>query len=260
MAEGQAAEEAGQAAALIEPSHEIMNTVPPPQPPPDVPAPPPGPEAERSRRWRDGLIALGILSVLFCVAWLARPVIIGSPRNAHRTEAISNLKQIGLALIEFDAEYGRFPDASTIADVQAKTSTTLALGSTSSNELFRQLISNGTNSERIFWAKTAQTPRKPNDVLGADALKKGECAFTYIAGLSSSDDPGTPVAMAPVIPGTWKFDPVPYKGFAVVLRLDGSVRTETIDAHGHVMIGGMNLFDPRQPHWNGKPPDIKWPE
>jgi hypothetical protein len=144
--------------------------------------------------------------------------------------------------------------------VKAKTSTTLALGSSSSNELFRQLIATGTKSEKIFWAKSAGTPRKPNDVFGADTLKKGECAFTYITGLSSSSDPNAPLLMAPVIPGTWKFDPKPFGGKAVVLRLDGSAKAEPIDKSGNVMIGGMNIFDPRQPYWRGKTPDIKWPE
>jgi hypothetical protein len=91
-------------------------------------------------------------------------------------------------------------------------------------------------------------------------LKKGECAFTYIAGLSFSFDPTAPVLIAPVVPGTWKFDPKPFDGKAVVLRIDGSAKAEPIDKHGNVMIGGMNLFDPRQPYWHGKAPDIKWPE
>jgi len=179
---------------------------------------------------------------------------------ADRTEAMNNIKQVNLALIDFHNDYGSFPDASTIPAVKTATGTTLSLGSSSSNELFRQLIAVGNKSEKIFWAKTAGTPRKGNDILGADALKKGECAFTYIAGLSSYSDPSAPVAMVPVIPGTWKFDPKPFHGKAVILRIDGSAKPETIDKNGDVMIGGMSIFDPRQPYWHGKAPDIKWPE
>ncbi|MEK7951237.1 hypothetical protein [Luteolibacter soli] len=233
----------------------------PPQPPPDAPAPPPGPEALESRR-KMGCILWGGggCAALLLLGFLSSPVILRSRKASDRTEAINNVKQVNLALIEFDHDYGSFPNASTIPAVKAATSTALSLGTSSSNDLLRQLIATGNKSEKIFWAKTAGTPRKGNDILGADALKKGECGFTYIAGLSTSSDTDTPVLMAPVIPGTQKFDPKPFKGVAVVLRIDGSAKPEYIDKNGDVMIHGMNIFDPRQPYWHGKPPDIKWPE
>ncbi len=144
--------------------------------------------------------------------------------------------------------------------MKAATSTTLTLGSSSSNELFRQLIANGIKSEKPFWAKTAISRRKGNDILGPDTLVKGECGFTYIAGLSAAGDPETPLIMTPVIPGTRKFDRKPFGEKAVVYFRDGSVKALTIDKTGHVIVNGMNLFDPRQPYWHGKAPDIKWPE
>ncbi|WP_193212511.1 hypothetical protein [Luteolibacter marinus] len=179
-----------------------------------------------------------------------------------RGEAMSNLKQVGLNLSDFEVEYGAFPDATTRVDVKEVTGTTLTLGTTSSNQMFRQLIATGVKSEKIFWAKSALTPRKPDDVSNSDAtaLAPGECAFTYVAGMSSHGDPKAPLAMVPVIPGTWKFDPKPYQGEAFVLTIDGTLMRHPIDKHGHVMIGGKNLFDPGQPYWRGKTPDIKWPE
>ena len=208
------------------------------------------------------ILLLGGAFVFLTLTLLSQPGTISSSQKkaADKTEAISNIKQVHLALLDFESDYGAFPDASTIPAVKAKTSTTLALGSSNSNELFRQLIATGTKSEKVFWARSAGTPRKPNDIFGADTLKKGECAFTYIAGLSSSSDPNAPVAMVPVIPGTWEFDPKPFDGKAVVLRIDGSAKAQPIDRSGHVMIGGMNIFDPHQPYWRGKAPDIKWPE
>jgi hypothetical protein len=239
---------------------ETMENTPLPQPPPDAPAPPPGPEAEESRAKMHAILLLGGAAIFITLIVLSQFPIFRARKAADRTEAINNIKQVNLALIDFENDYGAYPDTSTIPAVKAATSTTLALGASSSNDLFRQLIAAGTKCEKIFWAKSAGTPRKGNDILGADALKKGECAFTYIAGLSSSSAPDAPVAMVPVIPGTWKFDPKPFKGKAVVLRVDGSATTETIDKNGDVMIGGMNLFDPRQSYWRGKTPDIKWPE
>jgi hypothetical protein len=235
----------------------------PPQPPPDVPAPPPGPEAIRSRKVMTGIYWIGGLSIaILGILFLLSPVILRSKKAPNRTEAIHNLKQIHVALINFEADYGRFPDATIIADVQSKTHTSLALGTVSSNDYFRQLIATGTKSEKIFWAKTPSTPRRPNDVLGPDALKKGECSFAYVAGLASSDDPGIPVAMTPMIAGTDEFDPNVFGDKAIVLRIDGSVMAETIRTdNSKVSIrGGKTLLDPSLPYWRGKAPDLKWPE
>ncbi|MCW1887148.1 hypothetical protein OKA04_20585 [Luteolibacter flavescens] len=239
-----------------------MNATLPPQPPPDVPAPPPGPEAVKSRRKMKGILWIGIACML--TIFFAGFIIMPSERNrriADRTEASQNIRQVHIALLDFESEFGSFPDTSTSRVVKTDTGTKLNLGSgSSSNELFRQLIAYGVNVESIFWAKTAVSPRKPNNVLGSNTLAKGECGFTYIAGLSSSSDPSAPLMMTPVIPGTWEFDPKPFQGKAVVLHVDGSVKHYPIDKDGHVIIGGLSIFDPRQPYWRGKGPDIKWPE
>ncbi|WP_264503096.1 hypothetical protein [Luteolibacter flavescens] len=173
------------------------------------------------------------------------------------------MRQVHIALLGFEADYGRFPDASTIADVRSRTHTTLSLGTTSSNDYFRQLLATGdAKTERIFWADVPATPRKPNETLGADALKKGECSFSYIAGLSSSSDSATPLAATPMIPGTDHFDPDPFFDKAIILRIDGSVKLETIrtDNHKVAVAGRKTLFEPSYAIWNGKAPDIKWPE
>ena len=181
-------------------------------------------------------------------------------KKVNYSYASTNVRQICNQLFEFDAVHGKFPDATTIGSVQAKTSTTLPLGSATSNDLFRQLFASGKATEKMFYAKSPTCSDPGDEILGANTLAKGECGFTYIAGLSSSDSGGAPIVVAPVLPGTWKFDPKPFGGKAVVLRCDGSSKLEPIDPHGHVIIGGMNLFDPRQPYWGGKTPDIKWPQ
>ncbi len=66
--------------------------------------------------------------------------------------------------------------------------------------------------------------------------------------------------MIPVIRGTWKFDRKTFGGTALVLFLDGTAQRLPIDKNGDVILNGMNLFDPRQPFWRGKAPDIKYPE
>jgi hypothetical protein len=235
------------------------------QPPPDAPSPPPGPEAIRSRKVMAAIYWIGGLSIVIpAVLILFAPLILRSRKKSTQTEATSNIKQLYLALLDFNADYGRFPDAATIADVQSKTHTTLPLGTATSNDYFRQLIAAETaKSETIFWAKTPATPRSPNnDMRGADALKKGECSFVYVAGLTASSDSETPIVMTPMIPGTFSFDPDAFGRKAVVLRIDGSAKAETIRT-GDLKVavpGGKTLFDPSLPHWGGKRPDLKWQE
>jgi hypothetical protein len=213
----------------------------------------------RVTRW---ILLAGAISIFISLlAVLSHPMMRRRGHGNHSTiEAISNLQQIGLNLFFFEEDYGRFPDATTIPAVRSTTGTSIALGSGSSNQLFRQLLATVGKSEKIYWARTPATPRRPDDILGANALIPGECAFTYIAGLTSAGDPETPVLMAPVLRGTLKFDPKPFDGKAVVLFVDGSATRLPIDKNGDVILNGMNLFDPRQPFWRGKAPDIKYPE
>lgn len=239
-----------------------VNSRLPPQPPPDAPAPPPGEAALASRRKMKAILWVAGLCLLPFVL-IAILVVLSLPQRkaADRTSALNNIRSVGCALYEFDSEYGRFPDASTAPLVKATTKTPLTLGHSSSNQLFRQLIAIGLKSEKPFYAAIAGF-KKPDDRFldDAHALAPGECGYAYIAGLDGSMAPETPVIVSPLIPGTTRFDPKPFGGKAVILRLDNSARSETIDSSGRVMSGGMDIFDPRQPCWGGKAPDIKWQE
>jgi hypothetical protein len=210
------------------------------------------------------LRVLGTLFIITVILGLLSPIIPHGKMSADHTEAFNNIRVAGLTLSEFESIYGKFPDATTIEKVKAATGTQLELGSSSSNQIFRQLLANPAiaKSEKPFWCKTAWSKKKPDDIFTRDkALQPGEVGFAYIAGLSSADDPLTPIVVAPLIPGTTRFDPKVYGEKAIILRLDNSatpmqIRKDT----GEVWLNGMNLFDPRQPFWKGKPPDIKWAE
>jgi len=234
----------------------------PPQPPPDAPAPLPGPEAIRSRRIMKRIIVVGML----CTAGVL-VVKFGSrgffkKADANGMQALVNAKQVFIALLDFNNDYGKFPEASTMAAVKTATGTTLPLGASSSNELFRQLIAAGHKSEQPFWAKSTHTPLPPDNIIsGRHALEKGECSFAYVAGLVPASTPDKPFLFAPMDPVTKCFERRrDYRECAVIVFVDGSAIFLPIDKHGQVEIGGMNLFDPRQPFWKGKAPDIKWPE
>ena len=230
------------------------------QPPPDAPAPPPGPEARRSRRialWifiPGGLLVGAFLAIAGITHFKQRPI-------ANLSEVMGNLRSLHYALMSFETDYGSYPDSSTAGKVKAATSTTAPLGNTSSNELLRQLVATHVRSESLFYAPSSVCPRKPDNVLGPDTLAKGECAFAYVAGLSTTGDPDTPVLMAPVLPSARCFERRrDLRHRAGILFRDGSVRAFPVNSRGEVILNGMSLLDPRQPFWGGKPPDIKWPE
>ena len=182
-------------------------------------------------------------------------------RGHEQVRAHNNLRQIGLALFEFDTEYGQFPSPTTRPLVEKDFGTAIDLSGTTSNAIFRQLFAVGfTQSEQIFYANIPGTIRPDGDIAPGEALKKGEVGFSYISGLSSKDDPLTPLVIAPLVPGTTKFDPEPFKGEIVVLHIDNSVRTYPISVDGHVYDKGINLLSPKHPIWKGKAPDIRYPD
>ncbi|MES2924140.1 MAG: hypothetical protein V4819_21495 [Verrucomicrobiota bacterium] len=172
-----------------------------------------------------------------------------------------------MALFEFDAKYGKFPDATTISAVSKDAATDLylsklSLGTKSSNDYFRQLLAGGfTQSERMFYARIHGAKKPDDNIKGAEALKKGECGFAYLAGLSSEGNPSRPLIVTPLIPGTDRFDPKRFDGKAVIRRMDNSVISMNINSSGHVMLDGKNLLDPTNPVW-GKSDKfvIVWPE
>lgn len=231
------------------------------QPPPDAPAPLLDKRALKSNDKTFLIFGLGTIMLVVSFIYISQ-AILRAAKAPDRTEAINNAYQIGKALFEFDAEYGRFPDSGTIATVKHNTGTRLALGDASSNELFRQLLATGLKSEKVFWMKSAAGKNRPDDLFTpGNALVAGECAFGYIAGQTSSDDPGRPLVFGPLVPGTRRFDPTIFGEKAIVLHVDNTVSCMNIDVKtGKVMSGGFDFFDASHPVWGGKVPDIKLPE
>lgn len=207
---------------------------------------------------KSGVFLMGLVVLVIC---LSRPIIIRSHRDSSQTEAVNNARQIGLALFEFETEYGKFPDETTIEKVRKKTKTTTVLGTRSSNDFFRQLLAAGrTRGEQLFYAKIPGARRPDGDAAGSRALEKGEVGFSYLAGLDSAGNPSRPVLLTPLIPGTDRFDPLPFDGKAIVLKLDNSVQAMTIDEDGCVVVFGKNLLDTTNPIWGNQRWKLVWPE
>jgi hypothetical protein len=167
---------------------------------------------------------------------------------------------LGLALSEFENEFGTPPDVTTVAAVRER-GTSIPLGTKTSNDFLRQLIAAGIEQDERIFSTPSRGGREPdNRVDGTHALEKGECGFSYLIGPRFNFGTPQPILVTPLIAGTDRFDPIPFEGKAVVLWTDNSVSLLFIDKKEHVMHLGKNLLDPANPVWKGKAPLIAWPE
>lgn len=156
-------------------------------------------------------------------------------RGHEQVEAVNNARQLGLALFEFEKEYGSFPDETTAAKVRQKTGTQLDLGNTSANDYFRQLVAADiVSSPSMFYAKAAfsKKPRKPAE-LGQWTLEPGTVGFGYLmngkSGFNNKEgNPARPLACTPLAfdgktVSNEQFDVDLYGIKAVILRMENSV-------------------------------------
>jgi hypothetical protein len=233
-----------------------------PQPPTDVPAPPPSEDVLRSgRSWRIIWIAVAVSVLFFSLLVVTVLRSIESHKKPNQIEAVNNARVIGILLLDFQEEYGKFPDSTTIAAVQSKIGSHHSFGTTTSNDFFRQLFaSDMIQFEDIFYANI-DGARKPDGLMdGSHLLEKGECGFTYFLGATKSDNPKRPLVATPRIPGSNRFDPKRFNGKAVILRMDNSTILLEIDKDGHAILDGQNLMDPHHPIWDSHAPEIAWPD
>lgn len=192
---------------------------------------------------------LVVIVIIAALAGLTAPMVIRQRKKADQTEAVNNARQIGLALFEFETEYGTFPDKDTAKAVNDATGEEVTDGQ-NSNDKFRQLIAAGiSQSEAMFYAKSAYS-KKPDGVIDplTKALEKGEVGFgmftkTDGSGLSAAGNPARPILAAPfnvALDGT--FDSDFYDGKAVILKLDNSVTSlNIVKTTGDVRVNGLKL-------------------
>ncbi len=209
-------------------------------------------------------LSLGLLASVSAQENPAKPAADDAAKaeqETNRVATMKNLRAIEALLIEFDVDYGSFPDDETAAEVTDATGTDLKFEGGTSNDYFRQLLAGGGGkSEKPFQfgspAKRADDKWATTD----QAFAKGECDFAYLRGATASSQPDRPVVLAPLVPGKMEFDPKPFGGKAVILHVDGSVTAPPINEKGEVIVNGKSLFDPTQSYWQGKKPEVAWPK
>jgi prepilin-type N-terminal cleavage/methylation domain-containing protein len=189
---------------------------------------------------------LVVIVIIAALAGLTAPMVLRQRKKADQTEAINNARQIGFAMLEFDAEYGSFPDEDSGGTVNDTTGSNLTYSSQKSNGFFRQLIGAGyVKSESMFYAKVANNKKPDGDISGNEAIAMGECGFGYIldgsTGLSTGGNAMRPYVVTPLTGSSGaNFDPNPFDGKAVVLRVDNSVTSLAIQQNKSVNISPGN--------------------
>lgn len=112
----------------------------------------------------------------------------------------------------------------------------------------------------MFYAKGPGARRPDEITAGGEMLKKGEVGVSYLLGSQPTDLPDRPVVVTPLVPGTKRFDRKGLNGKVVVLFKNNSVTLFPIDRHGRVLLDGRDVMDPLHPVWEGRSPEIAWPE
>lgn len=206
--------------------------------------------AKKGNPWvQFGLVAF-LLGVVF--VFIAPMVLRTQGGRGHDiTRATSNAKSLFYLFVEFDQDYGEFPGDGTAILNEGQYSQTDLRGFKGewSNDYLGQLIAGGyTNSEEIFYSELrGRRYKRPDNVIrpNDEILRAGECGFAYVKNQSTSDNSGRPLLVAPIAGQGVVFDPGPYDGKAVVLRIDGAVKQLLIDREtGKAKVGeGKTLFE-----------------
>jgi len=222
-------------------------------------------------------LVLGCLEVVFALlAGLAMPVILRAKKKADTVQAMSNLRQVGALMYQFDQDWGTFPSQKIRTDNPDKFPG--VSGGDDANAYLSMLIAGGyTQAEDLFYAKGgSRAKKKPDNVISPpnQILEAGECGFGYVMladgkAMSSADNSGRPLLVAPLVAHSSGANPdfniEPFDQKAIYLRLDQSIQQARINkSTKHVTLPGltMTLFDTgERTVWGTTDvPDVKAPK
>ncbi len=172
--------------------------------------------------------------VLLVLASVCLPVFNSVNIRGPQTKALSQAKQIGLALKLFAGDNDdKYPGQGVPVE--------MTTAPTTSNAAFAPLLPTYTTSETIFGNKfSAYQTRQPDNVIDnpytgkpVRTLEPGENVYAYIAGLTEKSDPNSPL----VLDGTsgslfYSSDKTKrggvWEGKAIVIHLDNSGMVESL--------------------------------
>jgi prepilin-type N-terminal cleavage/methylation domain-containing protein len=195
---------------------------------------------------------LVVIVIIAALAGLTAPKLISMRKKGDQVVAMNNGRNMVLAMSDFSAEYGSFPDRESAKLVTENTGSKLNLNGDSANDYFRQIIAAGIlRQEEPFWSKTPYSPRRPDNIVtGNQALEPGEVGFGYIMGADGKaipgDDPNRIIAATPLLNATTQgqFDPGPLDSKAALVYLDQSVKLQQIREDKKVSVTkGKTLLD-----------------
>lgn len=177
-------------------------------------------------------------------------------KKATTTRALMNARQIGMALLEFESNFGAYPSAETAEKVKKEFLKDVATKPVTSNEYLYQLV-----AAKVIENPDIFTWEKPGDAKPGEAAwgRLARCGYAYVTGMSTEGSPSRPLLIAPMAKDGPGYDPKPFDGKVVVLMVDCSVRALPIEKDGRVLIDGKDLLDPDQEYWGGKAPQIAKP-
>ena len=187
---------------------------------------------------------LVVITIIAILASIALPVFTSVTVKANQTSALSNAKQIALALRLYSSDnQGSFPSY-TLKDGQPTTTT---VGS--SNVAFAQLFPTYVQSEKIFWLAHSgwcnnNLPDEQTDPAGTDnptkTLSSGENEWAYVLELNDSSNPSVPLladGFADAGNHTYVKDPTQKGGVwkaqkAIIVHVDSSGVIATVNQNG----------------------------
>ncbi len=232
-------------------------------------------EQEETRRATDRKF------IFKCIAWIVVILLLSyiastmaaprqRPGRSEMQKAISNSKQIYLGLLDFEADFGHFPDDASAASKPALSS----FRGSYSNDYLGQLIEAGyLKDETVFFAHDKRYKQRPDGVISPSSriLEKNECGFSYVMveekgkrrALSTSDNGGIPILIAPLLNQWGSCEETSYGKRGVYLRIDGSARNDRLNASDQkIKIGGGKMLLETGPDtvWDTLSPVVFLPE
>ena len=205
------------------------------------------------------LFVLLLFVISVCFIWLVQR----RTCNGHnRTKAVAHAKQVYIGLMEFEEEHGMKPGQQIAVGGKL-----LSARAETANDCFRQMLQGleMVRTEAIFYAPSPISQYPDNDIgiepLFSNACGKGEVGFLYVDNPDAENE--VPLLAAPLRNTSGVFDLKTYKGKAVILYSDGSVKSHEIDEDTGKVIVEINgkrvdLLSSDNPYFKS-PPNIKYP-